>query len=125
VFSISSTQISPPSTVASEALPSPSASLVISAKGQKGNSNKKDDHSKTSAQSQSPAGAIAGGVIGGVILLALVACVILWFRRRRRSRTAPSAEFLTVFPPDTPFSRVGSVGHTSQFTEKRNDSYAA
>jgi hypothetical protein len=29
--------------------------------------------------------------------------------RRRRNRTAPSAEFMTVYPPQTPFSRLDSA----------------
>ncbi|KAG6833684.1 hypothetical protein H0H87_002880 [Tephrocybe sp. NHM501043] len=42
--------------------------------------------------SSSKAGPIAGGVVGGVVGLALIAALIFWWTRRRRSRTAPSAE---------------------------------
>ncbi|CDO70768.1 hypothetical protein BN946_scf184798.g83 [Trametes cinnabarina] len=49
------------------------------------------------ASKESHAGAIVGGVIGGLalLLLALVAAVINC-RRRRASRTAPSAEFMDI-----------------------------
>jgi hypothetical protein len=43
-------------------------------------------------------------------LLGLIALGILFFLRRRKSRTAPSAEFLTVYPPpQAPFSRMDSL----------------
>ncbi|KAF7295309.1 hypothetical protein MIND_01070200 [Mycena indigotica] len=54
------------------------------------------------------AGAIAGGVLGALILIALVVAGSIMFIRRRRNRTAPSAEFLTVHPPETPFRRLDS-----------------
>jgi len=43
------------------------------------------------------------------VLLGLIALGILFFLRRRRNRTAPSAEFMTVYPSNTPFSRNHSL----------------
>jgi len=62
----------------------------------------------TSTPAHSNAGAIAGGIIGAVAVLGLIALGAMFFVRRRRNRTAPSAEFLTVYPPETPFSRMES-----------------
>jgi hypothetical protein len=51
------------------------------------------------------------------------------FLRRRRNRTAPSAEFLTVHPPETPFARAGSfrselsVTTAASFTTDKYNSY--
>jgi len=39
-------------------------------------------------------GAVAGGVIGGLLFVALIILTVWFFRRRRRLRVAPSAEFM-------------------------------
>lgn len=64
---------------------------------------------------QSHTGAIAGGVIGGLILLSLIIFGVLIFLRRRKKHTAPSAEFLTVYPPQTPFARAATTGSAASF----------
>jgi len=94
------------------------------------NHNKGGQNSKLSTQPQSHAGEIAGGVIGGLVLLALLALGIFFFLRRRRNHTAPSAEFLTVYPPTAPFTRAGSFRSgmsldppASFTTEKYSSSY--
>ncbi|KAG6918109.1 hypothetical protein DXG01_016296 [Tephrocybe rancida] len=48
--------------------------------------------SAPSKSSSSKAGPIAGGVVGGLVAIALIAALVFWWTRRRRSRTAPSAE---------------------------------
>jgi len=62
-------------------LSSSTSSPTTSATGAAGSGHKKSN-----------AGAIAGGVVGGVVLLAIIAGV-LFFLRRRRTHTAPSAQF--------------------------------
>ncbi|KAF5372962.1 hypothetical protein D9758_001684 [Tetrapyrgos nigripes] len=52
-------------------------------------------------------GGIAGGVVGGLILVTLVTFIVIFLLRRRRNRTAPSAEFLYVHPAP-PFQRINS-----------------
>jgi MYXO-CTERM domain-containing protein len=69
-------------------------------------------------------GAVAGGVIGALGLLALLALAALFFLRRRKNRSAPSAEFLTVYPPDTPFARTDSVRSAGGFSIDPPASYA-
>ncbi|TFK42746.1 hypothetical protein BDQ12DRAFT_709995 [Crucibulum laeve] len=55
-------------------------------------------------------GAIAGGVIGALALLGLIGLTVLLLKRRRRNRTAPSAEFLRAPAMVTaPFQRMGSM----------------
>ncbi|KAG6867242.1 hypothetical protein C0993_005300 [Termitomyces sp. T159_Od127] len=46
----------------------------------------------TASESSSKAGPIAGGVVGGVVGITLIAALVFWWTRRRRARTAPSAE---------------------------------
>ncbi|KAG6860403.1 hypothetical protein C0995_011522 [Termitomyces sp. Mi166 len=60
--------------------------------------------SPPSESSSSTAGPIAGGVVGGVVGLALIAALVFWWTRRRRSRTAPSAEanYASVAPTSPP-----------------------
>jgi MYXO-CTERM domain-containing protein len=76
------------------------------------------------AHSNSNVGAIAGGIIGALGLLALLALAALFFLRRRKNRSAPSAEFLTVYPPDTPFARTDSVRSAGGFSIDPPASYA-
>jgi len=56
-------------------------------------------------------GAIVGGVIGGVLFVALVVLAFWFFRRRRRLRVAPSAEFMggTARPSFLPLNSEESV----------------
>ncbi|KAF7322564.1 hypothetical protein HMN09_00034900 [Mycena chlorophos] len=51
------------------------------------------------------AAAVAGGVLGALVLLALATIGLVVFLRKRQMRKAPSAEFLTVYPPQSPFAR--------------------
>ncbi|KLO14217.1 hypothetical protein SCHPADRAFT_939765 [Schizopora paradoxa] len=63
-----------------------------------------------STSHSSAAGAIAGGIIGGLIFLIFLAVVLIaYLRRRKRKRTAPSAEFLAFF------KRHGSLLSTYRF----------
>ncbi|KAJ7756879.1 hypothetical protein DFH07DRAFT_773085 [Mycena maculata] len=78
---------------------SPSASLIAANTASKYHNGKQ----KLTATSKPNTGAIAAGVVGGVVLLLLLALGVFLFLRRRRNRIAPSTEFLTVFPPSTPF----------------------
>lgn len=56
----------------------------------------------SSSSSSSNAGAIVGGVIGGVAFIACVAfAVLLYIRRRRRKRIAPSSEFMNALNAGT------------------------
>jgi len=56
--------------------------------------------------------AIASGAIGGFFVLILIAGAIWLWMRRRKNRTAPSAEFL-IYPPGVPFQRMGSSSSLS------------
>jgi len=51
--------------------------------------------STPTSHSSSNSGAISGGVIGGFVGVALVAGAVAWFVRRRRARSAPSAEYMS------------------------------
>ncbi|KAJ6618342.1 hypothetical protein B0H10DRAFT_2217857 [Mycena sp. CBHHK59/15] len=95
-------------------LPSPSAA-ILSLDSQSTSVSKNNSAKHQSPSLQSHPGEIAGGVIGGVILLALTAFGVVWFLRRHKKRTAPSAEFLTVYPPETPFARARSFRSADSF----------
>jgi hypothetical protein len=130
---LSFTQVSSPSaagavaTSDTQSLLLPSASAYASPLPSSAKSN--SDH--TTAPAHSNAGAIAGGIIGAIVLLGLIALGAFFFMRRRRNRTAPSAEFLTVYPPETPFSRLDSLRSTgttpnfppASFTTEKYSSY--
>jgi hypothetical protein len=87
---VSTQAVLPPSTPSSS-----SSDLSIGATGSaqtaKPQKNFSVKHSDTTA--------IAVGAVGGFFLLVLIAGAILFCIRRRRNRTAPSAEFLSVHPP--------------------------
>jgi len=63
-------------------------------------------------------GGIVGGVIGTISFLLLLLLALWLIRRRRRGRTAPSAEFLASprrpFARGSPFRRIGSIHETYQ-----------
>jgi len=77
------------------------------------------EHAASKAPSSNPA-AIAGGVLGALILLGLAAFVFV-LMRRRKNRTAPSAEFLTVHPPRPPFERWVTFPSDDPSPSFRND----
>lgn len=51
------------------------------------------DSPSSSDSSQPPAGAIAGGVLGGLLILALLAVLVLYWRRRRQADVAKEAQY--------------------------------
>lgn len=51
-------------------------------------------------------GAIAGGIVGGLLFLFLATAAWIVYKRRRRNRLSPSAEFLSN-PAAYPFARAG------------------
>lgn len=61
-------------------------------------------------------GAIAGGVVGALLFLFLIFGAWLVYKRRRKNRLPPSAEFLSN-PSAYPFARAG-FGNTANSSEK-------
>jgi len=71
-----------------------------------------DQASSVNLKKSSHKGAIAGGVVGSLIfLVALGALLLWWFKRRRQSRTAPSAAYIAAYgtarPPTSNSFRPG------------------
>lgn len=59
-------------------------------------------------------------MVGGLILLLLLGVGIFFLLKKRRKHTAPSAEFLTVFPPATPFRQASFRGGSRAGSEYSN-----
>ncbi|KAL4074639.1 hypothetical protein V8B97DRAFT_1724867 [Scleroderma yunnanense] len=70
--------------------------------------NQAQSSTSISSSSSSHVGAIIGGVIGGVAFVACIAFgILLYLRRRRRKRIAPSSEFINSLKPGaTPVFRL-------------------
>ncbi|OSX65167.1 hypothetical protein POSPLADRAFT_1038961 [Postia placenta MAD-698-R-SB12] len=93
----------PSPTVAGPAITVPTATstlgsitLAPASTGLSSNSSKTQSPTAGSLARKTNVGAIAGGVIGGLCLFALLAVLLVfWLRRRRRTRVAPSAEFMS------------------------------
>lgn len=68
-------------------------------------------------------GAIVGGILGAITFLLLLLLLVLWLmRRRKKGRTAPSAEFLVSPRPFTgtpQFQRIGSTYETQSVNSLR------
>lgn len=85
-------------------LAAPESTAVPQSTGGSTTSTRSPSAGPTSSASSgsSKAGPIAGGVVGGVVGLALIAALVFWWTRRRRSRTAPSSEVNAFAPTPAP-----------------------